>query len=103
MSDDPASPSSLPVPPSASTIGERRDDRELPVVARLVVEIRSDGRRTVARGAIEDVVTGQRSAVEARGTTPLALLASLTRSLIQVPALARRAARALLNSKSRDR
>jgi len=27
---------------------------ELPVVARLVVEIRSDGRHTIARGAAED-------------------------------------------------
>jgi len=30
----------------------RRADDELPVVARLVIEIRSDGTRTVARGGL---------------------------------------------------
>ena len=49
---------------------------ELPVVARLVVEIRSDGRRTVARGAMEDVASGQTVAVEARADSPLQLAAA---------------------------
>jgi hypothetical protein len=74
----------------------RATDDELPVVARLVVEIRSDGTRTIARGALEDATTGQRTAVEARGTTPLSLMVSLSRALVRVPALARRAVRALL-------
>ncbi|MBK9031140.1 MAG: hypothetical protein IPL61_07360 [Myxococcales bacterium] len=56
-------------------------DDDLPVVARLVIEIRSDGTRTVARGAIEDAATGQKTAVMARGGSPLALAASLTRGL----------------------
>jgi hypothetical protein len=68
---------------------------ELPVVARLVVEIRSDGRRTVARGAIEDRDSGQRVAIEARGDSPLKLAASLARTIFSLPALARGAARAL--------
>jgi hypothetical protein len=78
----------------AQPLAER--DGEPPVVARLIVEIRSDGSRTVARGAMEDVVTGQRVAVEAKGTTPLQLAAALARSMFSVPALARAAARALL-------
>jgi hypothetical protein len=68
---------------------------EPPVVARLVVEVRSDGSRTVARGVLEDLVTGERTAVEARGGTPLGLAASLARRLLTAPLLARRAGRAL--------
>ena len=37
---------------------------EPPVVARLIVEIRSDGTRTIARGAIEDVASGQKTAID---------------------------------------
>jgi hypothetical protein len=66
---------------------ERTDDEALPVVARLVVEIRSDGRRTIARGALEDAATQQRVAVEARGESPLQLAIALTRSLTQLPKL----------------
>jgi hypothetical protein len=94
MSDDP--PVTLPTPAAARV--PARDD-EPPVVARLIVEIRSDGSRTIARGAVEDTVTGERTAVEARGTTPLSLMVSLSRAVFQVPALARRAARALLPGK----
>jgi hypothetical protein len=67
-----------------------------PVVARLIVELRSDGSRTVARGAMEDVLRGEKVAVEARGTTPAALAASLIRSLFSAPLLARVLARRLL-------
>jgi hypothetical protein len=74
---------------------------EPPVVARLVVEIRSDGSRTIARGAIEDTASGQRVAIEAKGSTPLLLAASLARELFRLPALARTAARALLQSRRR--
>jgi hypothetical protein len=69
---------------------------ELPLVARLMVELRSDGTHTVARGAVEDTTTGERTALEVRGTTPLSLMIALARTLPQLPGLARRAARALL-------
>jgi hypothetical protein len=72
---------------------------EPPVVARLVVEIRSDGRRTIARGALEDVVQGQRVAVEARGDSPLGLALGLARSILSVPMLARASARKLLGGR----
>ncbi len=62
---------------------------EPPIVARLVIEIRSDGRRTIARGAAEDRVLDQRVAVHAEGTTPLALAVSLARSLVSLPSLAK--------------
>jgi len=81
--------------------GPLRDDlaaprEEPPIVARLMVEIRSDGTYTVARGAMEDALSGQKVAVEATGTTPLALALSLAKSLASVPWLARHAFRALL-------
>jgi hypothetical protein len=60
---------------------------EPPVVARLVIEIRSDGTRTIARGAMEDHATGQSVAMRAEGTTPAALAASLFRSLLALPRL----------------
>lgn len=63
-------------------------DDELPVVARLVVEVRSDGRRTVARGAMEDVTTGHKVGIDARGDSPAQLALALARSLWQVPRLA---------------
>jgi len=84
---------------------------ELPVVARLVVEIRSDGRRTIARGAMEDVSDGRRTiargamedvtagqqvAVEARGDSPLQLAMGLARAIVRGPMFARAAARGLL-------
>jgi hypothetical protein len=69
---------------------------EPPVVARLVIEVRSDGTRTIARGAMEDVVDDRRVAIEARGGSPLELALSLARSMWQLPAFARTAARGLL-------
>jgi hypothetical protein len=69
---------------------------EPPVVARLMVEIRSDGSYTVARGALEDSVSGQKVAIEASGANPLALALSLARNLADVPWLARQAFRALI-------
>ena len=86
----------LTVPASTKSLKE-----EPPVVARLVVEIRSDGSRTIARGAVEDVTTGERTAVEARGSTPLSLLFSLSRSLVKLPSLARRV-RAALPTRRRE-
>jgi hypothetical protein len=75
---------------------------EPPVVARLIVEIRSDGSRTIARGAIEDVASGHRTAIEARGDSPIQLAIALARSLSQLPRLATRSAvRGLLGRKKR--
>jgi hypothetical protein len=72
---------------------------EPPVVARLVIEIRSDGSHTIARGAMEDALSGQKVAVEANGTTPLALALSLAKSIVATPVLARQAFRALVGRK----
>jgi hypothetical protein len=69
---------------------------EPPVVARMVVEIRSDGTRTIARGAMEDIHTGQTVAIQAHGTTPLSLALSMARAMLSAPALGRTAVRALL-------
>lgn len=66
---------------------------EPPVVARMVIEIRSDGSRTIARGALEDVQNGERVALEAQGSTPLALALSLSKSLLTAPLLARELAK----------
>jgi len=63
----------------------QRDDDDLPVVARLVVEIRSDGSRTIARGGLEDAALGQRVTVEARGDSPLQLALALAKSLGALP------------------
>ena len=73
----------------------RRKCHVLPVVARLVVEIRSDGRHTIARGAAEDA-SGERVQIEAQGSTPLQLAFALVRSLANVPAIARRVAKGFL-------
>ncbi len=71
-------------------------DSEPPVVARLVIEIRSDGRRTIARGAMEDVASGQKVAIEANGDSPFQLALALAKSIVKGPAFARTAARGLL-------
>ena len=83
--------------PEHKTLAEAPD--EPPVVARMVVEIRSDGTRTIARGALEDALSGERVAVEAHGSTPMALAASLAKSLFAAPMLARQAVRALIESR----
>jgi hypothetical protein len=91
-------------PPPAVLVDSPRssieEHNEPPVVARLVVEIRSDGRTTVARGAMEDAQTGNKVAIRATGTTPLALALSLAKSIASAPwlaaaATANRALRAL--------
>ena len=84
--------------------GDDAPDDDLPVVARLVVEIRSDGRRTIARGAAEDSASGQRVAIEARGDSPAQLAVALARSLWKIPGIsARRAVRGLLGRGSKKR
>jgi hypothetical protein len=68
-------------------------DEELPVVARLIVEVRSDGTRTVARGAMEDAASGTRAAIEAAGSTPLELAMTLAKSIVSAPWFARQIVR----------
>jgi hypothetical protein len=75
---------------------------EPPVVARLIVEIRSDGTRTVARGLAEDVARGERIQVEAEGNNPLQLALSLLKSLKDVPALARSFGRGFLPGRKKQ-
>jgi hypothetical protein len=58
---------------------------EPPVVARLVVEIRSDGTRTIARGAVEDRLHGEQVAVEASAGSPLELSRALAKMLLSMP------------------
>ncbi|HUQ04631.1 MAG TPA: hypothetical protein VM261_19155 [Kofleriaceae bacterium] len=78
-------------------------DEDLPVVARLVVEIRSDGRRTVARGAIEDVSSGAKTAVVARGDSPVRLAVDLARAIARLPRMAARSAIGSAMKSLRDR
>lgn len=84
--DDADKPELVAQPPAGELQGEP------PVVARLVVEIRSDGSRTIARGALEDVQRGERTAIEARGDSPIQLAIALARTLTQLPRLAARSA-----------
>lgn len=70
---------------------------ELPVVARLAIEIRSDGSRTVARGALQDIATGQDVRIEVSAGTLIELglqlgaqlrtqlAATVRRSLFELP------------------
>jgi hypothetical protein len=74
---------------------------EPPVVARLLVEIRSDGSQTIARGAIEEMASGEKVAIEARGTTPAQLAASLAKTMFATPFLAKAAVRAILDGRAR--
>jgi hypothetical protein len=80
-----------PDPSAVATTSSRAiaEEEELPVVARIMVEVRSDGRRTIARGAMEDAATGTKASIEAIGSTPLELALALAKSMLQVPALAR--------------
>ena len=111
MADDPRRPA-VPVDGGTELVDASAapgkaitSDEDLPVVARLVVEIRSDGSRTVARGAIEDVHSGVKTAVVARGSSPVRLALDLARSVASLPALGlvRGAMRGLLGRRSGDR
>jgi hypothetical protein len=51
----------------------------------MVVEIRSDGTRTIARGAVEDRLSDQQVAVEARADSPLELSRALAKMLLSAP------------------
>jgi hypothetical protein len=72
---------------------------EPPVIARMIIEIRSDGTRTVARGALEDVISGERTSIEASGGSPIQLAASLASSLLSTPFMLGRAAGALVRGR----
>ncbi|HWO07837.1 MAG TPA: hypothetical protein VNN80_00115 [Polyangiaceae bacterium] len=72
---------------------------EPPVVARMIVEIRSDGTRTVARGALEDIMSGERVKIEASGGSPIQLAASLASSLLSTPFMLGRATSALVRNR----
>ena len=72
---------------------------EPPVVARLMVEIRSDGSRTIARGALQDELSGEKVAIEAKGNSPLELAAQLAKSLLTTPLNAATLGRALMASR----
>ena len=69
---------------SSTQVGAPND--EPPVVAQLMVEIRSDGSRTIARGALNDLKTGESAQVHAEGKTPGDLMLSLAGSLLSLPA-----------------
>lgn len=58
---------------------------EPPVVARLMIEIRSDGTRTIARGALQDELSGENVAIEAKGNSPLELAGQLAKTLMTAP------------------
>jgi hypothetical protein len=91
MADEPRDKTATSVATTPSAQVPAKD--ELPVVARLIVEVRSDGSRTVARGAMEDAASGTRAAVEASGSTPLELALGLAKSILSAPWFARQVAR----------
>ena len=76
---------------------------EPPVVARLVVEIRSDGTRTIARGAMEDHISGESHGVEARAGSPLELASALAKMILQTPSMAARVLTADADDPTRER
>ena len=92
----------------AAGISVVRDEADLapqpddpPVVARLMVEIRSDGSRTIARGALEERTLGQRVALQAEAGTPQELTALLLKQLVSTPALTGKAVKEMLAAKAR--
>jgi hypothetical protein len=60
-------------------------DQEPPVVAQLMIEIRSDGSHTIARGALHDLRSQESAHVHAEGKSPAQLIASLLGSLLSLP------------------
>lgn len=75
-----------PIPaPRADDRPQRPGDDDLPVVSRIVIEIRSDGSRTIARGAAEDP-NGQ-VGLEVRADSPAELVAALAKLMLQLPGM----------------
>jgi hypothetical protein len=97
MEDTPGRLTPLPPDPAIS-----RSGAELPVVARLVVEIRSDGTTTIARAGLSDDTTGT-TIMEAHGSTPLALALDLARHIVGLAKIGPRTARALLAARRSTR
>ena len=62
-----------------------QSEGEPPVVAQLMIEIRSDGSRTIARGALNDLRTQESARIHAEGRTPADLMLSLASSLLALP------------------
>ena len=68
-----------------SSEGPLETHQEPPVVAQLMIEIRSDGSHTIARGALHDLRSQESAHVHAEGKTPAQLIASLLGSLLSLP------------------
>lgn len=106
MSDQSEKPSGAAIGSETSVVSSESNLPEEatlpPVVARMVVEIRSDGSRTVARGALEDLASGERVALQADASTPLMLASQLARSLFKTPVFAKQAVRALLSVRKKQ-
>lgn len=96
--DGPAQPPPGPIVPTASGQVPQAYE-EPPVVARMIIEIRSDGTRTIARGALEDVLSDERVKIEASGGSPLQLAASLASNLLSTPFMLGRAANAVVKNR----
>jgi hypothetical protein len=96
--DGPAQPSPGPIVHTESGQVPQAYE-EPPVVARMIIEIRSDGTRTIARGALEDVLSDERVKIEASGGTPIQLAASLASSLLSTPFMLGRAANAVIKNR----
>jgi hypothetical protein len=79
--------------------GVPQNYEEPPVVARMIIEIRSDGARTIARGALEDIVSNERVKIEASGGTPMQLAASLASNLLSTPFMIGRAAERVIKNR----
>jgi hypothetical protein len=79
--------------------GVPQNYEEPPVVARMIIEIRSDGARTIARGALEDIVSNERVKIEASGGTPIQLAASLASNLLSTPFMLGRAAERVIKNR----
>jgi hypothetical protein len=99
---DPGAPGATLQTQGKGTSDLEQEADEPPVVARLIVEIRSDGTRTVARGALKDELSGEQVSLVARGNSPLELAAQLTRALVTAPFTAGQLAKAMLQSRLRN-
>ena len=82
-------PNVSPVAVAGRVVREHEHLAEPPVIARVMVEIRSDGTRTIARGAMEDLITGENVAIEARGSSLLNVALQLAGSMRSLPNLIR--------------
>jgi hypothetical protein len=88
------------IAPRAGDVTDVVSADEPPVVARLWVEIRSNGNLTVARGALENGQLDERTSLEVKGATPFQLTLSLVKALFQAPAFVRSFTQALLTQRA---